>query len=302
MENIFKDDTDLNKFRDFNESKNINAETIYAIPDGTYLTYSPKINVVNPSDYVYAKIPIKNIKLGIVPKFKRNARGEVIGQTGFEDYSISEWLSILQKSGVKNISLANLTLYEPSGKATGVFVSDGRIRVPGTNYQYYTMSSETRLNSRFDNYVTVAIGKNGSFVKLYETDKDSTAEEKILKDLYKIQYAFSGTRWLIKDGGELNNNIGILEKDKNRAKTSIGFTATHMLVVVTRYSGNLPTSKDNFPQGHEQTWSLWANTLRQIEPTATWVSMDGGGSPGIVINGVLKKGTSREIPNIIYWV
>ena len=264
MSDFLGDDSSFFELREFNEKNNGNASVIYG---------------------------------------RTNSSGKVIGQSGFKSFRLSNpsdktditWQSVFKETGVTNISIANLTLYEPSGKATGVFVFNGRDRVPGTNFPYYTMKSE-KTNSTFENYATIAIGKDGS-VKLYETDDVESAEKKVLKDLYKIKYAFSGPRWLIKNGGELNTNIGILQDDKNRAKTSVGFTKTHILVAVTRYS----TSEDAFPAGRKQTWTIWANTLRPIEPTATWVSMDGGGSPGIVINGSLKKGTSRKIPTVIYW-
>lgn len=251
-------------------------------------------NVVPESDYSYS---IFNSKLAVVdigiPKIK-NINGNKT-QTGFMLHNIPGWKK-------RNFlwSFANLTLYEPSGKATGVFVKDGKVANPQTGYPYYTMISEKTGNG-FDRYVIMAIMKNGS-IRLYETElndkkaiiKELTAEKKVLNDLQQIKYAFSGTDVLIRNGGETEPNaIRKLDDDKNRPKTSIGFYGNNLIVAVTESQTT-------------QNWEIWGNTLRMINPNATWISMDGGGSSTMVIKGIPRqvaedKPNGRAVATIIGW-
>ena len=246
-----------------------------------------KSNVVPTSDYTYAEINPATVTVDIgIPKIKNNI------QSGFQLLNIPQW----QQRGFK-WSFANLTLYEPSGKATGVFVKQGRITNPITEYPYYTMKSETTGGSFF-RYVTIAILKNNT-IKMYETDYDvrrniiQSAEDKVLRELKFIKFAFSGTDLLIRDGGPIEERaVRILDDDKSRPKTSVGFHGNKLYVAVT-------TAKTS------QNWIKWGNTLREINENATWISMDGGGSSTMVIKGIKKQVAEgvdgRKISTIIGW-
>jgi exopolysaccharide biosynthesis protein len=144
------------------------------------------------------------------------------------------------------------------------------------------MISET-TGRNFNKYVTIAIMKDNT-VRLYETDSTTTAEQKILRDLKNIKYAFSGTDVLIRNGGETEERaISKLEDDKDRPKTSVGFYNNNLMVAVT-------TAKTS------QNWEKWGNTLRKINSNATWISMDGGGSSTIVIKGTPRQ-VAENVPN-----
>lgn len=233
-------------------------------------------NVVPESDYSFSIFSPSRVTVDIgIPKIKQ-VDGKKI-QSGFMLHDIPGWKD-------RNFiwSFANLTLYEPSGKATGVFVKNGKIANPETGYPYYTMISET-TGRNFNKYVTIAIMKDNT-VRLYETDSTTTAEQKILRDLKNIKYAFSGTDVLIRNGGETEERaISKLEDDKDRPKTSVGFYNNNLMVAVT-------TAKTS------QNWEKWGNTLRKINSNATWISMDGGGSSTIVIKGTPRQ-VAENVPN-----
>lgn len=295
MADFIGDDLDLFELEKFNEKKNSNALVIYANADGSTFTNGSTGNVLPQSNYIFAKFPVQNTKIEIGDP-KTNQQGF---QKGFKSYTLNQWHSRIPVQK-ERWSVANLTLFEPSGKATGVFVQDGRVSQPGSNFPYYTMKTELAgKNTTFNDYSVVAIMKDNT-VELFESDGTSTAEQKVLRRLSNIKYAFSGVRWLIKNGGPLNSNIGILLKDEARAKTSVGFSGKNMMVAVTRANDS---DQNNVPQD----WDKWANTLRKLDSTATWVSMDGGGSPAININGTLKlrsykeKPEGRPVSTVILW-
>ena len=241
------------------------------VPDGDYT-----VSIFSPAKAV--------VDIGI-PKIKE-VDGKKI-QTGFMLHDIPGWKK-------RNFlwSFANLTLYEPSGKATGVFVKNGKVVNPETGYPYYTMVSE-KTGRNFNKYVTLAIMKNNT-VRLYETNDEQTAENQVLMDLQKIKYAFSGTDVLIRNGGKTEPNaIKKLKDDEERPKTSIGFYNNNLIVAVTAAES-------------KQDWEIWGNTLRKISPGATWISMDGGGSSTIVIKGIPKQvaensPNGRKVATIIGW-
>lgn len=238
---------------------------------------SDESNIVPKSDYSFSIFSPSNAVVDIgIPKITEVSGKKI--QTGFMLHDIPGW-----KNRNFKWSFANLTLYEPSGKATGVFVKNGKIANPETGYPYYTMLSETTGGS-FTRYVTLAIMKNNT-IRLYETTNELTAEKQIIRDLENIKYAFSGTDVLIRNGGEIEKNtIRKLKPDENRPKTSIGFDNTNNLMVA------VTTAKTS------QDWEKWGNTLRKINPNATWVSMDGGGSSTLVVKGIPKQ-VAENIPN-----
>jgi len=226
--------------------------------------------IVPPTDYTFAKFSPSVVTVDIGIPIINQLNGKKV-QDGFMLHDIPGWKN-------RNFiwSFANLTLYESSGKATGVFVINGRITNPDTGYPYYTMISE-KTGNNFNSYVVMAIMKNNT-IRIYETNKESTAEQQVLKDLGNIKYAFSGTDVLIRNGGKTEPlAIRKLKKDENRPKTSIGFDdKNNLLVAVT-------TSKT------PQDWIRWGNTLKKLSSSATWISMDGGGSSTMVIKGVPKQ-------------
>lgn len=242
--------------------------------------------IVPPTDYTFAKFSPSVVTVDIGIPIINQLNGKKV-QDGFMLHDIPGWKN-------RNFiwSFANLTLYESSGKATGVFVINGRITNPDTGYPYYTMISE-KTGNNFNSYVVMAIMKNNT-IRIYETNKESTAEQQVLKDLGNIKYAFSGTDVLIRNGGKTEPlAIRKLKKDENRPKTSIGFDdKNNLLVAVT-------TSKT------PQDWIRWGNTLKKLSSSATWISMDGGGSSTMVIKGVPKQVADgingRKISTIIGW-
>ena len=243
--------------------------------------------VVPPKDYTFAKFSPSVVTVDIGTPILSEVDGKPV-QRGFMLHNIPGWKE-------RNFiwSFANLTLYEPSGKATGVFVRNGRITNPDTGYPYYTMISEKTGNG-FNSYVVMAIMKN-NIIRIYETNKESTAEQQVLKDLGNIKYAFSGTDVLIRNGGKTESRaIKKLKKDENRPKTSIGFDDENNLLVAVTTSKTL------------QDWVKWGNTLKKLSPRATWISMDGGGSSTLVIKGVPRQvaengSNGRKVATIIGW-
>lgn len=244
--------------------------------------------IVPPTDYTFAKFSPNrvNVVVDIGIPIINEVDGKKV-QRGYMLHDIPGWKN-------RNFiwSFANLTLYEPSGKATGVFVRNGRITNPDTGYPYYTMISE-KTGNNFNSYVVMAIMKNNT-IRIYETNKESTAEQKVLKDLGNIKYAFSGSDVLIRNGGKTEPlAIRKLKKNEARPKTSIGFDDTNNLFVA------VTTAKT------PQDWVRWGNTLKKLSPRATWISMDGGGSSTMVIKGVPRQvaegKNGRKVATIIAW-
>lgn len=292
---IVGDDDNLKKI--FEKNNNLIASNKVYYDKNSKVVQNNESITVPKASYTFAKFKASKCVVDIRPNITYTKDGKII-QNGYKFLDIREWHDSLP--GKEKWSLANLTLYEPSGTASGPFVRKGSVKTPATYVPYYTMESEKFAGRFFNDYITVAVMKDNT-VKLYETDSKLSSERKIIRDLPFIQYAFSGTDILIRNGGETNKNaIGKLNKNKARAKTSIGISGKDTLIVAV----TVPNSGDD-----TQNWEMWGNTLRSIDSTATWISMDGGGSPGIIINGVIKQvaekrqnqPNGRRIATIIAW-
>jgi len=295
MRIVIGDDENLLKL--FEKTSKINtSEKVYYDKNGK-VVQSNNENTVPKSSYTFAKFSASKSTIDIKPNIREDKSGKKF-QSGYKFLDIREWHDTLPYKS--QWSLANLTLYEPSGTATGVFVKNSSTRTLGTNVPYYTMRTERKGgNNTFYDYVTVAVMKNNT-IKLYESDSKVSAENKVIRELSSIRYAFSGTDILIRNGGEtIGNAIAKLNKNRERPKTSIGISGNDLIVAVT-----VPKIGDR-----KQSWEIWGNTLRSIDSKATWISMDGGGSPGIIINGVIKQvaevrnnqPNGRRIATIIAW-
>lgn len=277
---------DDSKFRNYTLNKLKNSKINSSSKINENETSIKTTYIVPPTDYTFAKFSpsVATVDIGIPIISQLNGKKV---QNGFMLHDISGWK---QRNFIW--SFANLTPYEPSGKAKGAFVINGRITNPDTGYPYYTMISEETGNN-FNSYVVMAIMKDNT-IKIYENSNESTAEQKVLKDLGNIKYAFSGSDVLIRNGGKTEPlTIRKLKKDENRPKTSIGFDdKNNLLVAVT-------TSKT------PQDWIRWGNTLKKLSSSATWISMDGGESSTMVIKGVPKQVAEgingRKISTIIGW-
>ena len=245
--------------------------------------------VADPDDYDHFAIDPKIVTIHIGDPTAR----------GFKLHDSKDWIDGNESTGRKPLkNFINLTLYEPSGKATSTFIKNGSPYHPKTGNQYYTMVSETTGRS-LEWYETITVFNDGH-IELFQVTtrpKKKTAEQKVLEKLKDVNYAFSGSDVLILEGKhiDLSGNES-LQKDKGRPKTSIGFHNNILYVAVT------------VPKKKAQNWKIWQNTLTYIQPDATWISFDGGGSSTMVVNGELKfKGEKgrreygRAISTVLSW-
>jgi len=261
------------------------------------IKYSNKIDknvkpigeTVHPDDYDYRTIDAKAVTIHIGdPK-----------SGGFTLHNAKKWIEGNTATGrlpLKNF--VNLTLYEPSGKATSTFIKNGSQYHPKTGTQYYTMLSET-TGRGLEYYETITVFNDGHIELLQTTfnrGKKITAEAKVLSRLSGINYAFSGSDVLILEGNAIDlSGKTFLQKDKARPKTSIGFHKDTIFVAVT-----VPSGKHK-----AQNWPIWQNTLLSINSDATWISMDGGGSSTFVADGEIKLKAEgnfgRAVSTVLSW-
>lgn len=252
---------------------------------------------LHPDDYDYRAIDSRIVSVHIGdPK-----------SGGFSLHNAKNWIAGNTKTGrlpLKNF--INLTLYEPSGKATSTFIKDGSANHPKTGNKYYTMLSETTGRS-LEYYETITVFNDGH-IELFQTTYDRgqrrtiTAEQKVLSKLKDVNYAFSGSDVLILEGKAIDlSNKQFLQKDKSRPKTSIGFHKDKIFIAVT-----VPSGKHKYTTlNGKQNWPIWQNTLLSINPDATWISFDGGGSSTFVADSTIKLkaegDNGRAISTVLSW-
>ena len=254
-----------------------------------FVERKPLGEVAHSDDYLFFAIDPKIVTIHIGDPTSR----------GFKLQDAKSWIDGNESADRKPLkNFINLTLYEPSGKATSTFIKDGSQYHPKTGNTYYTMVSET-TGRALEYYETITVFNDGH-IELFQTKTSrgvkTTAEQKVLARLKDVNYAFSGSDVLILNGKHVDLTNSSLQKDKARPKTSIGFHNNILYVAVT------------VPQKKAQNWSIWQNTLSYLQPDATWISFDGGGSSMIVVDGELKlkgeKGSrsyGRAISTVLSW-
>ena len=260
------DTSDRSKYAtDFFNRFNRPSDVLYwGSVDNTIRTQQPQ-TITDGSNYQYVKVYSSNIKIAI---------GTVNGNK-FSKFNADDW-------GKKYKNFANLTYYEPSGKASGIFVINGRTN-DDTGKSYYVSQSETRALS-FSNWPAVVITKNNT-VNIIEGTSTKTVEQQVLDNLSNIKYAFAASHILMRKGGSLKPGK---PGDSGRPKTSIGINNNNFIIAVTK-------------GGNNQTWNTWGDTLRKIDSNAIWLQMDCGGSSMLTVNGIKKIQQNRAIPTIINW-